>query len=363
MCPARLTESDAKVVMTRRVDLPRQRHAKKSADISITDVAREADVSIGTVSRVLNHHPTVTVELRRRVFAASRALHFVPKVPHRCIGVVTGRHSPALPVGYVSVMTSLISRNLAARRYAIELIDVENIELAYEAHVEGVIGVIFDDRLLDLRGIPNLPLVTINHPMVEQGIHSIRADHYQQAVLATEHLIARGHRRIGLLQIQEDEWGSMERRRAYLDTLRAAGIEEDPSLIQFTLNQPLYDVVTRLVRRGVTALLNFSEDASLEVLHFLSNILKLRPGQDISTISLEDLPFYGYLNPPQTTVSQPLEELARIAVEKMLELCNAGERDPASKPVETLDICLPTTLIERDSVARLEATPSSPKTA
>ncbi len=332
----------------------RRRRSRKGSDISITDVAQEADVSIGTVSRVFNHHPNVTGELRRRVLAASRALHFVPKVPHRCIGVVTGRHSPALPVGYVSVMTSLISRHLAARRYAIELIDIENLELAYEAHVEGVIGVVFDDRLLDLRDIPNLPLVTINHPMVEQGIHSVRADHYQQAVLATRHLLDRGHRRIGLLQIQEDEWGSKERRRGYLDTLHQAGIEEDPSLIQFTLQQPLYDVVARLIRRGVTALLNFSEDASLEVLHFISNILKLRIGQDISTISLEDLPVYQYFTPPQTTVYQPLEDLARLAVETTLDLCNSSDEETPRHKKVPVDICLPTTLIERDSVTTIE---------
>jgi DNA-binding LacI/PurR family transcriptional regulator len=138
------------------------RRTRKSGDISITDVAEKARVSIGTVSRVFNHHPNVAENLRRRVLAASRALRFVPKLPHRCIGVVTGRMSPALPIGYVSVMISLISRYLAAQRYAIELIDVENLELAHQAHIEGVIGVVFDDRLMDLKQIPNLPLLTIN---------------------------------------------------------------------------------------------------------------------------------------------------------------------------------------------------------
>jgi LacI family transcriptional regulator len=332
----------------------------RRTDISITDVAARAKVSIGTVSRVFNHHPNVAADLRRRVLSASRTLRFVPKVPHRCIGVVTGRHSPALPVGYVSVMTSLISRHLAARRYAIELIDVENLELAYEAHIEGVIGVVFDDRLRSLKGIPNLPLITINHPLLEAGIHSIRADHHQQAVLATEYLIRQGHRQIALLQIEPDEWGSRERRRGYLETLASAGIEHDPAMVQFTLGQPLYDVVTGLVRRGgATALLNFSEDASLQVLHFLSNILKLRIGKDISTISLEDLPIYQYFTPPQTTVHQPMEDLARLAVEKMLELCDQTRpgRTSATPPV---DLCLPSALIERESVARLDVAPVAP---
>jgi DNA-binding LacI/PurR family transcriptional regulator len=330
---------------------------RRAADISITDVAHRAGVSIGTVSRVFNQHPNVAADLRRRVLVASRALRFVPKVPHRCIGVVTGRMSPALPTGYVSVMTSLISRYLAARQYAVELIDVENLDLAYQAHVEGVIGVVFDQRILQLREIPNLPLMTVNNPMVADGVHSIRADHYQQAVLATEHFIRCGHRRIGLLQIEPDEWGSRERLRGYRDALAAAGIEEDPQWAQYTIQQPVYEVVSRWLRRGVTGILNFSEDTSLEVLHFLSNILKLRIGQDVSTISLEDLPIYQYFTPPQTTVRQPLEQLAQLAVDRMLALCEAARS--RQEPGELVDACVTSELIERDSVACLA--PSAPE--
>ncbi len=65
-------------------------------------------------------------------------------------------------------------------------------------------------------------------------------------------------------------------------------------------------------------------------------------------ISLEDLPIYQYLTPPQTTVFQPLAELARLAVETMLSLCN-GEGEEG----KVIDLTLPTQLIERDSVAIL----------
>ncbi len=329
-----------------------RRGRRSNGDISIVDVAERAGVSIGTVSRVFNHHPSVGPELRQRVLNASRQLRFVPKLPHRCIGVVTGRHSPALPIGYVSVMTSLISRYLAAARYAIELIDIENLDLAAQAHIEGVIGVIFDDRFTRLKKIANLPLLTINHPMPDQGVHSISADHYQQAVLATEHLLQRGHRRIALLQIEPDEWGNRERRRGYCDVLLKHGLDVDESLFLFTLQQPVYDTTTRLVRRGATAILNFSEDASLEVIHLLSNILGLRIGKDISMISLEDLPIYHYLTPPQTTVRQPLEELARLAVENMLELVEAT-RAGKSNPTP-INLTIPSELIERDSVATID---------
>src|SRR5690348_12525519 len=100
------------------------RERQGNGEVSITDVARRARVSVGTVSRVINQHPKVDPILRRRVHIASRQLGFVPRLQRHCIALITGRRNPTLPVGYVSIMTSLISAYLAESRYAVELIDV-----------------------------------------------------------------------------------------------------------------------------------------------------------------------------------------------------------------------------------------------
>jgi LacI family transcriptional regulator len=319
-------------------------------EASITDVARKARVSVGTASRVFNQHPSVDSVLRRRVQIASRQLGFVPRVQHRCIALVTGRRNPNVPpISFVSVMTTLISQYLADSGYAVELIDAENLELLYQAHTQGAIGVTFDDRLVEAKNIPRLPLITINHPMVRHGIHGVYADHYQQGLIATEHFIQRGHKAIGFLTVYAEEWGAAERIRGYTDAMKAAGLEIDPSWIQSTVTHKVYDTLGRWTGRGVTGILNFSDDVSFEVMHILTNILKLRIGQDISLISLEDMSIYQYLNPPQTTIHQPLNELARLAVTNMLDLCHG--RVP---PQKVIDICLPTQLIERDSVAMLQ---------
>ncbi len=322
-----------------------------NGEVSITDVARRARVSVGTVSRVINQHPKVDPALRRRVQIASRQLGFVPRLQHHCIALVTGRRNPALPpLSFVSIMTTLISQYLAENHYAVELIDVANLELLYEAHTQGAIGITFDDRLVQALSIPKLPVLTINGPLVQHGIHSVRADHYQQGLIATEYCIRRGHRAIGFLAVDTDEWGAGERLRGYRDAMAAAGLEVDPAWIQSTIQQKAYDTLGRWTTRGVTAILNFSEDASLEVLHILSNILKLRIGTDISVISLEDMAIYQYLTPPQTTVFQPLAEVARLAVKTMLELCEGRSSEQG-----TIDLCLPTQLIERDSVATIQS--------
>ncbi|WP_200761303.1 LacI family DNA-binding transcriptional regulator [Poriferisphaera corsica] len=323
------------------------RRASANGTISISDVAKHANVSLGTVSRVLNRHPSVGSDLRKKVLASSRSLGFVPKVSHRCVAVITGRYSPAMPIGYVSAMTSLVSQELASRGMAVELIDIGNIELAYEAHIDGVIGIVFDQRLTELTSIPNLPIVSINKPMVEHGIGSVYADHYQQAEMACKYLLQQGHREIAFMEIERGEWGSCERTAAFCDVMNEAGLIVDPSRICYTIEQPVYDILSRWCQRGVTGILNFSEDVSLEAIHILSNVLSKQIGRDISTISLEDVPIYQYLTPPQTVVRQPLAEMAKIAVDNIIK--QVEDKDST----QVIDIKLETQLIERDSVVNL----------
>lgn len=321
-----------------------RRMVVKHSTVSISDVAKHAAVSIGTVSRVINQHPSVAAELRRKVMQSSRTLGFRPKVAHRCVAIVGGRQSPALPVGFVSVMTSLIAQHLASRRVLVEFIDIESLSLAYEHHLDGVIGVVFDDRLAELHENLQLPVFTINKPMADRGIHSVYSDHYQQGRMATDLLIRHGHRRIAFLAIQADEWGSSERRRGYEDALRDHGIEPDESLCGYSKASTTRDLLTRWHDAHVTGLLNFSEDAGMEVFHLLTHVMGLSIGQDISTITLEDLPIYQHLSPPQTVVRQPLASMAEIVVDALLQ------RIEFPNTPGVMDHRLATDLVERESV-------------
>jgi LacI family transcriptional regulator len=113
----------------------------------------------------------------------------------------------------------------------------------------------------------------------------------------------------------------------------------------------LYDILARITRNGVTALLNFSEDSALEAIHILTNILGLSIPENISVITMEDLPVFQYLTPPHTVIRQPLAELVRVGVGEMIRLCNGEGRSSA----EVIDITLPSELIERDSVRQIDS--------
>jgi LacI family transcriptional regulator len=333
----------------KRPSAGRQGHA--GTRTSLVDVARKARVSLGTASRVVNGEANVNPKLRRQVLVAGRKLGFSPKMRRRHLAIITDYQGSILPVGYVSIMTSLITRFAVANRFAVELIDIANMESAYDCHIDGAIGVVFDDRILELQEIPNLPVVAINHPLAHNGINSIYTDHFEQAVLATEHLIERGHSRIAFLAMRPDEWGASERLRGFRNALDRAGIEFDPSFVRYTLNEEPYDILQRWVRNDITAILNLNDNFAMAVIHILSNVLGLCVGRDISTITLEDLPVYNYFTPPQTVIRQPLERLAELAVENIARTTEDAQDGKLSR--EIMDVCLHGELVARDSVADL----------
>jgi len=316
---------------------------------SVADVAMKAKVSAATVSRVMNRRADVRPEVRRRVLIASRELGFSRNQSLRSIALIVGSytHTPS-GTSHVESMVNLLTYQLARHRYTVELIGEDEMERAYDASVDGVLGLVFDEQLAKLRNIPNLPIISLNAPMTERGIHSVTIDHFRQGSLATEHLIDFGHQRIGFLERVSENWGSRERLAGYQHALGEAGLEYDPQLVEFVAEQPLYEALSRLLRRGVTGLVNLCGDDCLEVLHILQNILNRRIPEDLSVVSVEQLPVFQYLTPPHTIVHQSRDELARVAVDQLIHLIQEGPAESA----EVVDITLPCRLIERESVAR-----------
>jgi len=283
---------------------------------------------------------------------AARQLGFVQRSTRMNLALIVGRHSPTLPVGYTAIMTSLLEQMAARQGFGIEVFEEERFEEVGQSHIAAAIGVVFTDQIVDLLEVPRLPVITINHPLSKRGIHSIYTDHFEQGLLAARHLLERGHRRIAFLADLPGEWGACERLRGYHAAMKEAKAAVLPEWVCFTGGEPPHDTVCRWMAQKVTAILNFSEDTAPQVLHVLQNVLRLKIGKDVSTVTLEDMPFYQYFSPPQTVIRQPLEELARTAVQLATDL--VGEfRKKAGDLAETHDIRLHGELVVRESVAEL----------
>ena len=319
----------------------------KKKSVSVQDVAKSAGVSLGTVSRVINRCPEVASGIRRRVLVASRQVGFVPKTRHKCIAAVLGSKSPFSPIGYINVVISFLAQYLASFGYKLELIDQHNVQDAYEAHIDGVLGLVFDGSILEVEKMPNLPVMTFNCPLREYGIHSVAFDHYRQGIIGTEYVIKMGHSRIGFIENEDSNWASRERLNGYKKVLNENSIPFDAEKLGYARSQQLYDIIARFRKKGITVILNFGEDVSLEIFHLLKNVFQMHIPDDISLVTAETLPIFRYLSPPQTIIRQPFDELARIGAEKIVSLCIDASGG------EILDIKLQSEIVIGDSVKQI----------
>jgi DNA-binding LacI/PurR family transcriptional regulator len=309
---------------------------------TIRDVAGHAGLSVATVSRVINDSARVNPETRARVLAAIEALDFRRSSTARNLSV--GRSQGIGVIAPFLTTPSVVERlrgvvgGLARRGYDLLLFDVEAPEHRADAlrdfarrdRLDGliVISLPLSDYEVESLGRDGLPvvLVDVTHPQLPH----VAIDDINGGRLATEHLLAKGHRRIGFIGDQaENPFGftsSEHRRRGYELALRAAGIEPAEELVQlgpYGLDEARV-LAEALLRRDdpPTAVFAASDMQAVGVLR-CARALGLRVPQDLAVIGFDDIDVADILE--LTTVRQPLwESGARAAEALLLAIGNGG---------------------------------------
>jgi LacI family transcriptional regulator len=306
---------------------------------TITEVAREAGVGVGTVSRVVNGSASVRDETRRRVLEAIARLGYAPNAAARALS--TGRTAT---VGVVapfftraSVMARLrgISRVLDANGYGLVIFDVERPEqapasfgeLAGRGRVDAVLAITLvpDDAELERFAAAGIPVVLVDreHP----SLPSVMIDDMAGGRLATEHLLALGHERIAFIgDIEPCDARPIARRRAGYDAaLRAAGIEPDDALVRSVEHgheRAAEEARTLLaLPEPPTAIFAASDDQALAVLAAAAED-GVRVPDDLSVVGFDDVETARWAG--LTTVAQPLEQSGEQGAELVLAAL-AGE--------------------------------------
>lgn len=330
---------------------------------TIRDVATHAGVSHQTVSRVINGSPNVATGTRERVLQTISALGYVPSPMAR--GLISNRtHSIGIVAEDISDQTFArwvagAERAARARGFYLMIGSVEPEEdergylrLMLERRVEGLL-LARPHAAVDLRDLERLakagvPIVSIGSSRVPGIV--VDVDNRQGGYDATRHLLEQGHRAIATF-VGPAEWPSSEaRHEGYRAALAEAGIPYDEALVERAADWGLEsgrEAAGRLCKKGArfTALFAHSDLIALGAIRELRLSGQAVPG-DVSVVGYDDLPVAPYMDPPLTTVRQPMEELGALAATLLLDQL-AGEA-----PV-TGDQLLPAELITRDSVARL----------
>lgn len=311
---------------------------------TIRDVARDAEVSVSTVSLALNSPERVSDATRRRVLAAVDALGFVPKaeaVARARRG--TGRIGVLAPYStYPSVARRLTGMLDATRDLPVDVVLFDQESAAHRTspllgslpvtgRLDGIVVVSHPldetvaERLRELR-LPTV-LADVRHP----GFDSVHTDDAAGGALAADHLLARGHRRFAFLgESQEsDEYVSPSQRRldGFRTSLAAAGHDVGVRLVPHGLEpaaRAAQEILSAPAPRP-TAVFAATDTLAAGVVA-AARWLGLAVPADVAVVGFDDGDLAEALG--LTTVRQPLEESGRTAMELLLRRLRLGGRGP-----------------------------------
>jgi DNA-binding LacI/PurR family transcriptional regulator len=340
--------------------------------IDIRDVAAQARVSIATVSRAINHIPTVDPELAERVWKVAGELNYFPNTQARAL--VSGK-SKLLGL-IVSEITNpffpeLIQEfeQIAVERGYEILIASTNYERKkmeqcarrmLERKVDGVAVMTFgiEDFLFDRFASDNIPVVFIDAAPSRQFSSALAVDYRQGIYEGVQHLAVLGHRKIGFISGPLRLRSAEARRSAFLDCLRSAGIKPNPSWIiegDHTLDGGR-DAMQKILAQSdwPTAIMCSNDMTAIGVQHALFEA-NLKVPEDFSLIGFDDIHLAEYTIPPLTTVRMSCKDLAMKAVGSLLSYLQSGSKFEASNKIETRLIVRQTTDLPKNSLSDLPA--------
>ena len=307
----------------------------------LAEVAARADVSEATVSRVLNGKPGVSEGTRSRVLTALDVLGY--ERPSKLRGErprLVGLVLPELQNPIFPALAEVISGHLAQHGLTPVLCtqtvggatESDYVDLLLEQHVAGIIfaGGMYSqaeashthyDRLVRRR----LPVVLINASIDELPFPRVVCDDASAMEQALDHLRSLGHERIGLLLGPADHVPSIRKLATAREAGARLGSEVDERLVahsHFSL-QSGQAAAARLLEYGATALVCASDPLALGAIRAARRARLEVPG-DVSVIGYDDSAFMGSVEPPLTTVRQPIEAMGRAAVTALVNQIQGG---------------------------------------
>ncbi|HLV03355.1 LacI family DNA-binding transcriptional regulator [uncultured Georgenia sp.] len=326
--------------------------------VTINDVARTAGVSVATVSKVINGRYGVAAATSERVQEVIERLGYESSLVARSLRSRRTNVLGILVAEFEPFSTEILKG--ASRAVAGTGFDL----LAYSgaAHGGGDVGwerrslsrlsgtlidgaVLVTPTVVEVRD--DVPVVAIDPHRGPSGIATVDADNDAGAVLATAHLIALGHRRIGFLGGRPDLESSRQREEGFRSAMAAAGLPVDPALVRVGgykregADRPAHELLARPDRP--TAVFAANDLMALATIDAARDV-GLRVPQDLSVVGFDDVPEAVAATPPLTTVAQPIQQMGAEAIGLLVELV-------AGREVATEHVRLPTRLVERGSTA------------
>lgn len=333
---------------------------------NINDVAKLANVSISTVSRVINNASNVKPDTKLKVMAAIEKLNFQPnKIAQslgggffNSIGVVSTRSSSqAFGNPYFSIILQAIGEVSEEKNYDIMLNNSGSEEKEYEKcttmiNSKVVQGLILlssrtNSRLVQTLTEMNFPFVLIGKNVdekIENKFYSVDTDNFSDSKKAVNYLISLGHKNIGCIHAPLNYVVSKERLEGFISSHKEALIPVNYSIIEdggYSV-EDAYKATLKLFESPVrpTAIFATDDIKAMGVYKALMH-LNLRIPEDVSVVGHNNYDFTEIIKPRLTTIDVPIYELGKIAANVLFNLIEG--KKPEKRTI------LETQLIIRDS--------------
>ena len=322
---------------------------KKKKKITIKDIAKETDLSIATVSRVINkvggqHY---SEKSKKIVEDAIKRLNYKPNMIARglkkrrtkTIGFVV----PELDSFYSEIF--LGAQDIALKyKYSAFLCNTNYNEKLEKLHLENLLnrrvdGLIFTTGLLDSNLVyefleEGIPVVLIENFINDSKIPTVKLDNYKYAKIAVKHLINEGYRRISYISAPIEEIYSLkERYEGYKDALKENGIKFDESFVCFSrtlrgewdLSQS-YKLIENIMSKTdhPDALFIISDTVAMIALQVVKKMGYKIP-DDVGVVGFDDRRICRYLDTPLTSVYQPKYKMGAKGMELLLKIIKGEE--------------------------------------
>ncbi len=343
------------------------------AKVTIYDIAREAGVGIGTVSRVLNNSTNVTPETRKRVKEVARRLNYQP---HTYAQRLARRQSETISAiipfftnyFFIEVLQG-VQDKISQLGYDLVLYGVNNVDQV-EAYMSRALqrgrvdGILFFSMKLPEKIVARLrdaklPMVLVD--TVSPDFDSISVANVEGAYTATTHLLELGHTSVGMVNAQLSSPPALERLQGYRHALESHGIQYSAGLVKTGSNNKQdgfnreagYEAMSEFVTMGADMPRAFFVSSDIQAMGAIAALTDngLRVPEDVVLVGFDDIELARHMK--LTTMRQPMYQMGVLAIERLVSRMSNPD-------MEILHTTFSPTLIVRESCGALRNSEGMP---
>lgn len=326
--------------------------------VSIKDVAKEAGVSVTTVSHILNQNETrFSKKTIQKVLLAKDRLGYIPNKnaqqlrgqTRKLIGVVLPNLTNPFFSAMMQRMDDCKADDVDLCFIATSSTDFKyNIQHLVERGIDGlIIGRYVNDphQLNDYLSKHHVPYVLLDQSEDHGYTDIIRTNEIEGGQTAARHLIDLGHQQLAIIQPHELMANMKDRVKGFEHTCQSHQLPAPVRICTELSKAGGRDIATKLVEHHVTGVFAINDELAIGCIRGLTECGKSVP-DDLSVVGYDDIDMAGYMTPALTTIAQSVDDIVHISLQLITDKIN-------DRPHENKRVELPTQLIQRETTRQL----------